>query len=65
MLFGVAFTGSGEFAIRPTLQHASPAAVSSSARQNSLRSHRSAVNAQRTHSCPFRRSSSMRKTIKW
>ena len=39
MLFGVAFTGSGEFAIRPTLQHASPAAVSSSARQNSLRSH--------------------------
>ena len=38
MLFGVAFTGSGECAIRPIPQHASPAAVSSSARRNSLRS---------------------------
>ena len=39
VLFGVAFTGSGERAIHPTHQRASPAAARTSARQNSLRSH--------------------------
>jgi hypothetical protein len=39
VLFGVAFTGSGERAIHLTHQHASPAAARTSARRNSLRSH--------------------------
>jgi hypothetical protein len=66
VLFGVAFTGSGERAIHPIHQLHTSAPVQlprALQRAEILSGLTSVVNAQCTLSCPFRRSSSMRETI--